>query len=149
MRASHVIWWSVAAAALSACGGSKPAVESPGGGGGDDEGGATVEDEGDSSLIGPERMDQIKSLLDRKRTAAAYCLSDTINDGKLSKNARGKLSLSFVISPAGKAGNIQVLDDSLDSPELEQCVIGKVQQIDFGPLPEPLDWSYTFAFESM
>lgn len=148
MRASTIITWT-AAALLAACGGSKPAAQNAGGGGGGDDGEA-VEDEGeDPSMVGVERMDEIKTMLDRKRTAAAHCLSDTINHGKLDKNARGRMALSFVISPAGKATNVKVLEDSLESPDLEQCVIAKVQQIDFGALPAPLDWSYTFAFESM
>jgi hypothetical protein len=79
----------------------------------------------------------------------ARCFADVLNDGKVDKNARGHLALAFVISEAGKATAMKVLEDSLESPDLEQCVIAKVQQIDFGELPRKLDWSYTFAFESM
>jgi hypothetical protein len=135
-----------AGVALAACGGGKPAAQRPVGGGGEE----WSDSEGDDpDMIGVERMDEIKQILDRKRVAAARCLADVVNDGKIDKNSSGHLALGFVISPAGKATSIKVLEDSLDSPDLEQCVIGKVQLIDFGPLPKPLDWSYTFAFESM
>ena len=100
-------------------------------------------------VIGVQRMDEIKQILDRRRVSAARCLTDVIDDGKLPRNARGRMAVSFVIDEAGRATRVKVLEDSLQSPELEQCVIGKVEQIEFGPLPRKLDWSYTFAFEAM
>ena len=133
---------------VAGCGG-KPAPVAPSGGGGDDEA-AAADDQGDDlSMIAPERMDEIKRLLDRKRTAAARCFADAANDGKVDKNSHGHLSLTFIINAFGKPTQVRVLEDSLASPELEHCVIEKVEQIDFGALPKPLDWSYTFAFESM
>lgn len=146
MRATIPVMAVVLAALAAGCG-SKPVPVAPSGG--DDEVVAGDDQGDDPSMIAPERMDEIKSLLDRKRTAAARCFADVANDGKVDKNSHGHLALEFVISPAGKATGIKVLEDNLKSPDLEQCVIAKVQQIDFGALPKPLDWSYTFAFESM
>lgn len=137
------------AAAVAGCG-RKPAPVAPAGGGdGDDQAVAGDDQGGDSSMVAPERMDEIKALLDRKRTAAARCFADTVNSGKVDKNSHGHLALEFVISAAGKATGIKVLEDNLASPDLEKCVIAKLEQIDFGALPKPLEWSYTFAFESM
>lgn len=147
-KAMATVMTITAALTAAGCGGGKPAARAPTGGD-DGEGWAEPDDGDDPSMIPPERMDEIKTILDRKRTAAARCLADAINADKIKKNARGHLALAFVINPAGKATRIEVLEDSLASPDLERCVIAKVEQIDFGPLPEPLDWSYTFAFESM
>ena len=151
MRATIPVLATVLAVLAGGCGG-KPAPAAPGGGGeGDGVDEATAgDDQGDDAmLIPPERMDEVKALLDRKRAAAARCFADVANAGKVDKNSHGHLALGFVISPAGKATDVKVLEDNLASPELEQCVIGKVEQIDFGALPKPLEWSYTFAFESM
>jgi TonB family protein len=85
----------------------------------------------------------------QKRTAAARCLSDAVNAGKVSKNAHGHVALSFKITPAGKAKDITVVQSSIKSPEVEQCVIGHVASIAFESPPIELDWSHTYAFESM
>ena len=149
MRATIPVMAVVLAALAAGCG-RKPAPVAPGGGGGGGDEAVAGDDQSDDlSMIAPERMDEIKTMLDRKRTAAARCFADVANDGKVDKNSHGHLALEFVISPAGKATGIKVLEDNLKSPDLERCVIAKVEQIDFGALPKPLDWSYTFAFESM
>ena len=148
MRATIPVTAVVLAALAAGCG-QKSAPVAPGGGGGDEEAVAGDDQGDDLAMIAPERMDEIKTMLDRKRTAAARCFADVANDGKVDKNSHGHLALEFVISPAGKATGIKVLEDNLKSPDLERCVIAKVEQIDFGALPKPLEWSYTFAFESM
>ncbi|HVV88263.1 MAG TPA: AgmX/PglI C-terminal domain-containing protein [Kofleriaceae bacterium] len=139
----------LAAVGAAACGGSKPATHTEAEGGGGDTAGGGGDEGGDPNLVDVTRMDEIKQALDRKRVAAARCLADVVNAGKIDKNAKGHVALGFVIGTDGKATGVKVLEDSLSSPDLEQCVIAKVQAIDFGALPKSLDWSYTFAFESM
>jgi hypothetical protein len=97
----------------------------------------------------PETLDAIQRALASKRRAAARCLSDAVNDGKISKDAHGHVALTFVIGKNGKARSITVSRSSIKNPEVEQCVVAEVQQINFGDLPIDLDWSYTYAFESM
>ena len=135
------------AGTLAACGNkSKPSsttTETSGGGG------EEVEDTSGGDMIPPERMDEIKTALDRKRNAAARCLADAVNSGKAPKNAHGHVALEFTIGTSGHAEGIKVNESSIENPEVEQCVVDKVDQIDFGALQKPLEWSYTFAFESM
>jgi hypothetical protein len=100
-------------------------------------------------MAGPEAMDQIKRALDRKRGAVARCLAPVVDSKDLPKNSHGKMTLAFVISPQGKAGDIKVVHTDLESKALVDCVLGQVGQIEFPTLPKPLDWSYTYAFEAM
>lgn len=131
---------------LAACGGSsKPAATTPTSSDGEDR--AEVS-EGDD-LVAPERMDEIKTLLDRKRTAAARCLADAINRGDAPKNASGHIAVGFTIGTGGRATGAKVLESSVDNDGVERCVIEKIESIEFGSLPKPLEWSYVFAFESM
>ncbi|MEZ4404545.1 MAG: AgmX/PglI C-terminal domain-containing protein [Kofleriaceae bacterium] len=134
------------ALALSACGGkAKPADTTPA----DDGAGAPTADDGGGDLVPPERMDEITRLLERKRTSAARCLSDAVNAGKADKNARGHVSIGFTIGTGGHAQDAKVLETSIDNDTVEACIIGKIEEIDFGALPRPLEWSYAYAFESM
>jgi hypothetical protein len=137
-------------ASLAACGG--------GGKGGDttpdpDEGGGDAVDDGqgsdgDDGMIPPERMDEIKTALDRKRNAATRCLTEAIDAGELDKNARGAVTVGFVIAPSGQPRDVQVLEASIDSKLLHGCVTDLVSGMTFPELPHDLDWSYTFAFEA-
>lgn len=130
---------------LAACGGkSRPASTVPA-----DRGDGQVEDTSGGDLVPPERMDEIKTLLDRKRTAAARCLSDAINAGKLPRSAAGHVALEFTISTGGAAEGVKVIETSIEDETVQECVMEKVRQIDFGSLPSAIDWSYTYAFESM
>ncbi len=118
-------------------------------GGGRDYQGDPCEDPCSGGMCPPETLDAIQRSLDSKRRAAARCLADAVNSGKISKNAHGHVALSFVIGKNGKARGIAVAQSSIKNEVVEQCVISKVAEIDFGAVPIDLDWSYTYAFESM
>jgi hypothetical protein len=139
-------------ALCAACGGGKKADTTPeeaGGAGGRDYRGDVSEDPCQGGMCPPETLDAIQRALDNKRRAAARCLADAVNAGTVSKDARGHVALAFKISPSGKAQNIAVVQSSIKSPEVEQCVIAEVAGIDFENVPTTLDWAYTYAFESM
>ncbi len=140
------------ALALVACGGGKKASTTPDeavGDGGRDYRGDPDEDPCQGGMCPPETLDAIQRALDSKRRAAARCLADAVNDGKVSKDARGHVALAFKITPAGKAQDIKIVQSSIKSPDVEQCVVAEVQQIVFKNPPTTLDWAYTYAFESM
>ncbi len=138
-------------ASLAACGGSgKGGDTTPEEGGGDEvvDDGQGDDGDGDDGMIPPERMDEIKTALDRKRNAATRCLTEAIDAGELDKNARGALTVGFVIASSGQPRDVQVLEASLDSKLLHGCVTDLVSSMTFPQLPHDLDWSYTFAFEA-
>lgn len=134
----------VASLATAACGGSRSKPDTT-----TVDTGGEVEEEPVDNVVPPDRMDEIKSYLDRKRNAAARCLADAINTGKVPKNAHGHVALEFTIGTDGRAEGLKVRESSIENADVEACVMEKVQAIEFGALPQPLEWSYTFAFESM
>lgn len=134
----------LAAPALASCGGSsKPTPAGPA-----TEASETSEDTGDT-VVSADTMDEIRRALDRKRNVVARCLAPAIDAGELPSNARGKITLSFVISKAGKAEDLKVIKASLTSPIVTECVIKRIAEIEFPTLPDPLPWSYTYGFEAM
>jgi len=101
------------------------------------------------SMIPPEKMDEITRLLDRKRPTVSRCLTMVVDNQALPKGSRGKMTLGITISPNGKASSVKVIKDSLDSKPLEDCVIGKVQEIEFPQLPSQYETTYAYAFEAI
>lgn len=104
---------------------------------------------GDGTVVSSETMDEIRRALDRKRNAVARCLSPAVDAGELPKNARGRMTLGFVISPSGKAGELKVVKSNLDSKLLTDCVFERISEIEFPTVAEALPWSYTYGFETM
>jgi hypothetical protein len=130
----------------AACGGGhgKGGDTTPDEGGGDD----ATEDDGSAGMVKAETLEEIQHSLDRKRTAATRCLTKAIDDGEAEKNATGKITLVFVISPAGRASDIKVEKSNIESQQFLHCVVDVVAGISFPELPQATDWSYTYAFEA-
>ena len=151
MRDGRTIVGGLVIASLVACGGGGKKDPNEGGGDGDvvnNEGGGDDGGGGDV-MVPPEKMEEINVRLNRKRPTVARCLSDAVEAGEAPKNARGKITLEFVISPAGRAGDIRVANATFENEFVRNCVIEKVQEIAFPELPKSLEWSYTFAFEAI
>jgi len=138
------------AVVVAACGGGKKKQDTTGGGVTIDPN-ATTGDTTDrsGSMIPPEKMDEIVRLLDRKRPTVSRCLTMVVDNQELPKNSRGKMTLGITISTAGKASSVKVIKSSLENKNLETCVIGKVNEIQFPDLPAQYETTYAYAFEAI
>jgi hypothetical protein len=103
---------------LAACGGSsRPAATTPSEGA--DES-AADDDEGGDNLVPPERMDEITdrcSIASATPPRAAWPTPSTA--APPIGNARGHVSLGFTIGTDGRAGQITVIETSLDNEGVE------------------------------
>ena len=140
--AGMIAFWTVAA-----CGGKQPQATTPA----DDTsgGGETVAAPSSGVMVPPEKMDQIQRLLERKQGIVSRCLATAVDNQELPKNSRGTMTLELVISEAGKADDVKVVNSSLESPKLQTCVVDIVKEIQFPTLPKSYPTSYTYAFEAM
>jgi hypothetical protein len=137
----------VAVAVLAACGGGKKASTMPDEDT-DDESGPITSGDDASTMVSPEATDEIRRMLDRKQRIISRCLADAVERGDAPANARGKMSLDIVISPAGKAETVRVIKSSFEAQGVQDCVIGHVREIQFPRLPKSYPTSYTYAFEA-
>jgi hypothetical protein len=136
-------------AVLVACGGgSKKEQTTPTGGGGGGDTSPPPSGGGDSSMIPAEKMEEIPRVLDRKREIVSHCLAIAVDNRELPKSTHGKITLEFVISPAGKAQDIKIIKADFESKSVQDCVIRHVTDAQFPDLPKPVPWSYSFAFEA-
>ena len=103
---------------------------------------------GDSAMVPAEKMDEIPRVLDRKRQIVSRCLAIAVDNRELPKSTHGKITLEFVISPAGKAQDVKIIKADFESKSVQDCVIHHVTEAQFPELPKPVPWSYSFAFEA-
>lgn len=138
--------------AVLACGcGGKPKQEDTTTSGVTIDPNATSGDSTDHSgqMIPMEKMDEINRLLDRKRPAVSRCLTMVVDNKELPKGSRGKMTLEITVAQNGTASKIDVVSSSLESKSLEDCVVGKVQEIQFPQIPSPYHTTYAYAFEAI
>ena len=137
----------IAVALTAACGGGKKEQTTPTPTG-DGDGDTTPPPRGDTSMVPPEKMEEIPRVLDRKRQIVSRCLAIAVDNKELPKSTHGKITLEFVISPAGKAQEIKIIKADFESKSVQDCVIRHVTDAQFPDLPKPVPWSYSFAFEA-
>ncbi|HMG24061.1 MAG TPA: AgmX/PglI C-terminal domain-containing protein, partial [Kofleriaceae bacterium] len=128
------------------CGGAAPAGGGGGGGGGAAEAAAPP---AGGDMVPPEKMDEVKRSLERKRPIMSRCLAIAVDNKELPKNARGKVTLEIVIAPSGRAESVKIVRATLESKLLDDCVIGHVREIQFPELPRSYETSFTYGFEAM
>jgi outer membrane biosynthesis protein TonB len=94
-------------------------------------------------------MDEINRDLDRKRPIMSHCLAIAVDNKELPKNSRGRVTVDITIAPSGQASSIKVVNATLESKTLTDCVVHHIQEIQFPAIPKPFETSYTYAFEAM
>jgi len=134
------------ASALAACGGKKAdttPTPPP-----DDSTASSPPPGSNDAMVDPQKMDEIKVDLDRKRGIISHCLAIAVDNRELPKATRGKILLEFTINTSGKAEGIKVLKADFESKSVTDCVIKHVGDIQFPELNKPVPWSYAYAFEA-
>jgi outer membrane biosynthesis protein TonB len=149
--ARQILISAVMVMAFVACGGKKAATTTPADDTSDQEQAEAdrTQEATEANMVPPEKMEEIQRILERKQRIMSRCLADAVDAKELPKNSRGKITLEIVISPSGSPDQVKVIKSSLDSPKLNECVIGHIKSMQFPELPKAYPTSYTYAFEAM
>jgi hypothetical protein len=150
------VWWVFAAAlmlalASGACGGdgkkgdTTPEVDDD-----DDFVPADDDDDDDDDIMIPEeKFETIKNRFDRKRQVVSKCFVDAVEEGEIDKDAKVMITITLTIKKNGKAANVQTSETNTDSKLFEDCVHEKLTDWTVTTLPKDLEYSYTFAFDTL
>ena len=149
-QVASALWAGLVVASLAlGCGGGKQADTTPTGGGASEVEHGGGGGGGGGAMVPPEKMDEIERSLDRKAVTISRCLSVAVDNKELPKNAQGKVTLEIVISPAGRAESVKIVRAQLESKSLHDCIIRRIQEIQFPELPRSYETSHTYGFEAM
>jgi hypothetical protein len=135
---------AIASLALG-CGGGKQADTTPASGGTERAEAPAAGGE----MVPPEKIDEIKRSLERKRPVMSRCLAMAVDNKELPRNAAGKVTVEIVIAPSGAAESVKIVRATLESKMLSDCVISRVKEIPFPQLPRSFETSFTYGFEAM
>lgn len=138
-----------AVVAIAACGGKQKTNNGPGPD--VDESGEHADPARDSSstMIPPEKMDEVTQDLKRKALVIARCLSDAMERKEVPRGVHGKVTLELVISASGAAESVKVVkSDFREAPGIDDCVVKHVKEIAFPTLPKSYETSFTYPMEA-
>jgi outer membrane biosynthesis protein TonB len=112
-------------------------------------GGADESPEGAPSTVDADtqaRLDAIQALIRDRRDPVRACfrkLKEQIPD------IRGTMTIRFVLDPAGKiqeGPELAVERSTLRNPELVQCAVEQIRQIEFPPHPKGMETTVNYPY---
>lgn len=106
-------------------------------------------DDTGASMIPQETLDEIKSTFNTEAGVVSHCFPKAVDAGELKPTDKGYVTVGLTITPDGRPSNLRVLDASLKSKTLQQCVLSHIRGWTFTKLPRSLPYSYTYSFERL
>jgi len=120
--------------ALVACAGSPKQVEVPKSAGGSE------------AQVSPEVYAEITEFFKRTEPLVVTCYNNAITNRKLDAKATGRVSFTMQITPEGKIENLRVADNTLDSKDVSQCLLGMMRKW-ITPAPgQTTEFAYSYEF---
>ncbi|MGQ9559126.1 MAG: TonB family protein [Candidatus Oleimicrobiaceae bacterium] len=83
--------------------------------------------EGEVTTQGGRDPDQVARVVNGHNDAIEYCYQKEL---RRNPALRGKLVVRFTINPQGKVSAVTIVSSTLNSPELENCILRRIQRWD-------------------
>jgi hypothetical protein len=99
----------------------------------------------DTGGVPPDKEAEIKLLLQERDSSARRCYQDVLNE-KHTREFKGNVKVVITIDTAGH-GKPRVAGSTLGSQEVENCLVGVLQDFEYPKLDKGGDVQYEFKFE--
>jgi len=109
-------------------------------------GGAAVEQQTPEAGIPPEKIEEVQATFRRKSMQVQSCYSDEMQRTS-NKKVEGDVMIGMTLKTSGKASDVKVLKTTLNSPNIETCVVDQVKSWSFTELPQQGYFNWTFHFK--
>jgi TonB family protein len=115
----------------------------------DEQQSAPVEARGSGDTAIPqEQMEEIQQILDRKRQDVAHCWSDEATR-QHNRNLTIDLMVRLTIGTGGRAQNVEIVKNSVNSKEFNDCVVAMVKGFDFPAIPSSVELTWPYSFKPL
>lgn len=100
----------------------------------------------DTSGIPVEKQADILEVLQHRQPTARKCYNDELNR-RADRNFQGEITVIIEFSTKGSASEVHIDRNTLESPEVEGCLIEAIKGFEFPELAEPGQMNYTYHFK--
>jgi hypothetical protein len=96
--------------------------------------------------IPPDKQAEIQLVLQQRDTSTLKCYQDVLNE-KHDRAFKGTVFVMLTIEPNGQASDVNVVGGSLNNPEVGQCLVQKIKEFEFPPIPHKGSMQYEYRFQ--
>src|SRR5262249_24436713 len=115
----------------------------------EEQGSAPIEAKGTGeNAIPPEQMEEITQLLDRKRQDVAHCWTDEATRQK-NRNLTIDLMVRLTVGTRGRAQKVEIVKNSVNSKEFDDCVVTMVKNFEFPAIPSSVELTWPYSFKPL
>ena len=136
----------LATALVGACGNgaNQPGPKGPTGATGEDY--QPAPGPGDMGSIPQEKVEELNDYFTKKGTQVARCYQEEV-ERRGDRSFIGKVAVKLRIGKDGKASKVEILETTLKSPPVEQCIVEQIGGWSLPELPNAIMWTWTFDFQ--
>jgi outer membrane biosynthesis protein TonB len=134
----------LAVALVAGCpdGGTKPGPKGPNG----DEGFKPAPGPGDMGSVPQEKVEELNDYFTKKGIQVSRCYQQEV-ERRGDRSFIGKVTVKLRIGKDGKASKVEILESTLKSPPVEQCIIEQITSWSMPELPNAIMWTWSFEFQ--
>ena len=96
--------------------------------------------------IAPDKQAEIQLLLQQRNPSTLKCYNDVLAE-KHDRAFKGHVAVLITLEPTGKASDVSIVNSSLNSKEVHDCLIAKIKEFDFPEIEHPGSMQYVYHFE--
>ncbi len=145
MRTFAVALGFAFAAALAGCpNGNQPGPKGPTGPSGEEY--RAAPGPGDMGSIPQEKVEELNDYFTKKGIQVSRCYQEEVQR-RGDRSFVGKVTVKLRIGKDGKASKVEILETTLKSPPVEQCIIDNITNWSLPELPNAIMWTWTFEFQ--
>jgi len=96
--------------------------------------------------IAPDKQAEIQLLLQQREPSTTKCYSDVLND-KHDRAFKGTVAVIISLEPSGQASDVQIVNSTLNSPEVNACLIEKLKGFEYPQIEHPGSMQYVYQFQ--
>ncbi len=97
----------------------------------------------------PAAYAAVSEFFGKKRPYVSQCYGNAITNRELKEDAKGRIRLALHVLPGGRAEDVRVVETTLQSKPVEDCVVKLVQSWTLPSPDRPLDFLYTYEFSNL
>jgi hypothetical protein len=101
---------------------------------------------GDMGSIPADKVEALNDYFTKKGVQVSRCYQAEL-ERRGDRSFVGKVSVKLRISKAGKASDIEIMQNTLKAPSVEQCIIEEMKGWSMPELPNAIMWTWTFEFQ--